>query len=415
MTSRTLAGISIAVAGVGATHTAIRRAGLTWGATDGEASQPIPGDELVPNPDTQTTMAISIDCPPEQVWPWLVQMGVDRAGFYSHTWVENGLLHLRVRNADHIHEEWQNLQVGDHFWFLPSRYPTPQFGPQVVAIEPNRHIILLLGDEPEKRFGTWQFVLRPEGESTRLLLRSCSSASRPIGQRMMDFLLDPGYVYMQVGMLRGLAARAEAQVVESWPVASPPMRGPRGNVLTAMVVVASAQGATRGIGRAIATTLGEHGIDAVVRDANAASDISAHDLIVVGSAIHSHHWLPDAVRFIERNSRVLQERNVWLFSSGMLAVDSRQPWPNDYPSELEHLMSMCGAQGHRLFHGRRQMPEPKALWQPMSNCVMRYAIWRGLAKPGFQLTIGDYRDWDAIKAWTREIACSPISSTQLAA
>ena len=55
-------------------------------------------------------------------WPWLVQMGQDRAGFYTYEWFENGLLRLDFRNADRIVPEWQNITVGDRMWFYPERY-----------------------------------------------------------------------------------------------------------------------------------------------------------------------------------------------------------------------------------------------------------------------------------------------------
>src|SRR5690349_6473826 len=60
-----------------------RRVHLRWGATDAEVTAPMPGDELVPEPSFSATRAITIDAPPEAVWPWLVQLGYGRAGFYS--------------------------------------------------------------------------------------------------------------------------------------------------------------------------------------------------------------------------------------------------------------------------------------------------------------------------------------------
>jgi hypothetical protein len=65
---------------------------------------------------------VTIEAPPEQVWPWLAQMGQDRAGFYTYEWFENGLLRLNIHNADRIVPEWQNITVGDRVDEpLPSR------------------------------------------------------------------------------------------------------------------------------------------------------------------------------------------------------------------------------------------------------------------------------------------------------
>ena len=190
-------------------HTAIRYTGRTWGATYAEAERSLPGDELMPEIDSQVTMAITIDAPPASVWPWIVQMGADRAGLYSHTWLENELLRLRIRNANRIHPEWQDLAVGSHIWLVPEGYPAPRFGPRVAAIEPNRYLVCTLGDDVETAIGTWQFMLEPQGDMTRLIFRSSASATRPMGTKVLDAILEPGYLYMDIGMLHGIKERAE--------------------------------------------------------------------------------------------------------------------------------------------------------------------------------------------------------------
>ena len=116
----------------------------TWGATQEEAARSLPGDGLVPEPAAQSTMALTIDAPPEEVWGWLVQMGVDRAGFYTYLFVENTLLRLGVVEADRIHSEWQDIEVGDHFWYTTENYPGPRQGPVVTDIAPERALVLCL-------------------------------------------------------------------------------------------------------------------------------------------------------------------------------------------------------------------------------------------------------------------------------
>src|SRR5919108_5912683 len=85
---------------------------LRWGATDEDLRQPLPGDDLVPNPLTTSTRAITVNAPVEAVWPWLAQIGQDRGGMYSYEWLEN-LAGCQMRNADRIHPEWQHRAIGE--------------------------------------------------------------------------------------------------------------------------------------------------------------------------------------------------------------------------------------------------------------------------------------------------------------
>jgi hypothetical protein len=188
-----------------------------WGATDDETTMSLAGDELIPKPDSQQTMGVTIAAPPDQVWPWLVQMGVDRAGLYSYTWVENGLLRLGVVNADRIHPEWQDLKVGDIVAFTPATYPSGRQGPRVVSMEKDRSLVLdsSPGAKPGVVTGTWQFVLRStENNATRLLLRTRSGPGRSLTLRLMDFLLMSGYLMMSRAMLLGIKARAERAALD---------------------------------------------------------------------------------------------------------------------------------------------------------------------------------------------------------
>ena len=82
---------------------------LRWGATDDEVDRPYPGADLVPGGKRTATMAATIEAPPAQVWPWLVQMGANRAGWYSWDWLDN----LGNRSADRIHPEWQEISLRD--------------------------------------------------------------------------------------------------------------------------------------------------------------------------------------------------------------------------------------------------------------------------------------------------------------
>jgi hypothetical protein len=111
------------------TATRRRRTGA-WSATERERTMPLPGDDLVPSPLVQTTHAVTINTPPAQVWPWLVQLGHGRAGFYSDStfwdrsvdWYYRRLsrgqpskapVGYRVEAADRIVPAWQHPRVGD--------------------------------------------------------------------------------------------------------------------------------------------------------------------------------------------------------------------------------------------------------------------------------------------------------------
>jgi proline iminopeptidase len=81
---------------------------LRWGASDEEVREPYPGADLIPGGQRGATMAVTIDAPPSRVWPWLVQMGCDRAGWHSWDRLDNG----GVPSAERVHPEWQAWRWG---------------------------------------------------------------------------------------------------------------------------------------------------------------------------------------------------------------------------------------------------------------------------------------------------------------
>lgn len=187
-----------------------------WGASDDEVDKSLPGDELVPDPLLVTTKAITIHAPPQAVWPWLAQLGVDRGGMYSYLWVENALLHLNVSNADEVHPEWQNLQVGDFIRFTPKDFAlNPGPGLYVQILQPNVALAGCFGleDEPVDcgAAPTWQFILAPQaGDLTRLILRSRTPGSPTKTAILGSKIAYLFQFYMERKMLLGLQARAEA-------------------------------------------------------------------------------------------------------------------------------------------------------------------------------------------------------------
>ena len=196
-------GAAVAAAGAGAVTAyayGIRPWHLRWGATDEELDAPLIGDELVARPKLKATHAITINAPAADVWPWLVQMGQNRGGFYSYTWLEN-LVGCHMRNANRIVPEWQNLKAGDKVWLHPKAPPV-----EVAAIEPGCAIVL-------KPWGA--FVLRPIDENTtRLIIRSQGEYEPDLNSAVLNFLLwrmfyEPAHFIMERKMLLGIKARAE--------------------------------------------------------------------------------------------------------------------------------------------------------------------------------------------------------------
>ncbi|QSQ25393.1 hypothetical protein JY651_10890 [Pyxidicoccus parkwayensis] len=184
---------------------------LCWGATPEEVRRALPGDALVPNPVGGSTRAVTIDAPPEAVWPWLVQMGYRRAGWYSYDWLEQtagagGF--VEGHSADHVLPHLQGLQVGD---VIPMSRWT---GMQVMELVPSRVLVLSSAvDEEAPAWGlsSWAFVLEPvAGGRTRLLVRGRSGMEpRRWMQRALAQLIELPHFVMERRMMLGLKARAE--------------------------------------------------------------------------------------------------------------------------------------------------------------------------------------------------------------
>jgi hypothetical protein len=174
-------------------------------ATGEESAKPLIGDALIGNPLEVRTHATTIRCAPEDVWPWLVQMGAGRAGWYSYDAIDNG----GHPSAERIDPELQHLEVGDIFPFLPG---SPD-GFIVLACAPGRSLLLAALGANGAPVVTWAFVLEPgRGGSTRLLVRVRASKTyqfHGLPAWLLKRIVPPGHFLMERRQLLGIARRAE--------------------------------------------------------------------------------------------------------------------------------------------------------------------------------------------------------------
>lgn len=147
---------------------------LTWGATGQEVTRPMPGDELVKDFTFDATRAVTINASPEQIWPWIIQIGYRKAGFYSYDWLDND----GIASAERIIPEYQNLAVGDAMPLGKSVEVT------VEMLEPGRFLVLLR-TKPEDDLPimswTWGLYEQAQGRTrlvTRLRVRLDSVSAR---------------------------------------------------------------------------------------------------------------------------------------------------------------------------------------------------------------------------------------------
>lgn len=189
----------------------------TWGATDDEIARSLPGDGLNTSPNLLWTNAITIQAVPEEVWPWVAQIGDTRGGFYSYTFIENqvGALtggegyNVIYTNADKIHPEWQNPQPGE---------PIIQGMLKIRESETGRY---LLADsiQPSPFMWVWAWYVEPveAGTATRLLSRfSIEIPDAAAGNPVMDFMLNVGGFVMHQNMMQSIKLRAEGGTEPAW-------------------------------------------------------------------------------------------------------------------------------------------------------------------------------------------------------
>ncbi|MGZ6802721.1 MAG: hypothetical protein ACXVFU_06690 [Nocardioidaceae bacterium] len=191
---------------------------VRWGATDEEVEAPFPGQEIVPDGVRSATMAVTIDAPPDRVWPWLVQMGTDRAGWYSWDRLDN----FGRPSAHWVDPAWQQISLGDRLAGTPDGSQSWE----VAALEPHRFLALRMSldlrgrpfdpaAERPRRYtdSTWGFLLEPlPGNRTRLVVSGYWSLKpRWLQPFMSVVVLEPSHWVMQTRQFTNLRRRAEGR------------------------------------------------------------------------------------------------------------------------------------------------------------------------------------------------------------
>ena len=185
-----------------------------WGATDEEVRQAMPGDGLVQRADYVATRAITIDATPHDVWPWLVQIGSGRAGWYSYDRLDNG----GQPSADAILPEFQSLEIDQ----LVPMIPGDEVGVWVKEIDPGRRVLWW----DRKGEYSWEWTLEPrDAGRTRLISRLRATYPPLLSTRTLyAAVATTGDIVMMRRCLLGIRTRAEA-AVRAREGASRPLEG----------------------------------------------------------------------------------------------------------------------------------------------------------------------------------------------
>jgi hypothetical protein len=169
---------------------------LTWGSTVEEIARPMPGDEVLERPTFNATRAVTIDATPEEIWPWIVQIGYRRAGFYSYDALDND----GIPSAERILPEYQRLEVGDTIPLSASAEV------RVTELEAPSSMVLVFEVEGTWSNATWVWGLyREDASHTRLVTRL---RANPTGVPSRIFL-DLGEIIMMRKCMLGIKRRAE--------------------------------------------------------------------------------------------------------------------------------------------------------------------------------------------------------------
>jgi hypothetical protein len=160
-----------------------------WGATAEEINSSVVGDDLCSDATVVATLSITIGAAPQEVFPWIRQMGFGRAGWYSYDWLDN----LGRKSATTIHDEWQSVAAGD-------KIPSGPISFIAAIVDAPSHFVLEIKSPAKKSLGkkspkmhfTLAYELRDDPQGTRLVTRMRSRINLPLGSLFEKLILGPG-------------------------------------------------------------------------------------------------------------------------------------------------------------------------------------------------------------------------------
>ena len=190
----------------------------SWGADDATTRAYLPGDALLWQGAARETRAITINAPASAVWPWVAQLGQDRAGFYSYALLEN-LVGCEIRNLDYLSPAIQRWKADDKLWMYPpaklggaGQAPLAIYEPGHALVFYTRRPGTALTDPPD---GTWAFVVQPiDSTTSRLVMRGRARGRLSLlGAAFDRGIFEPVHFVMERKMMEGIRDRAEDKAV----------------------------------------------------------------------------------------------------------------------------------------------------------------------------------------------------------
>jgi hypothetical protein len=188
-----------------------------WGATAEEIHRVLPGDEIVSVARGQSTRAITIDAPADRVWGWLAQTGQDRGGFHSFELLED-MVGAEMENLPYLDPALQQWKLGDKLWMAPPHKFGGAGHAVLMVLQPGR--VLGFGTRQigtpltDPVDGSWTFVVQPQGDRTRLIIRGRAAGGlAPLARAVTAVAFDPTHFMMERRMMEVVKARAEGRPV----------------------------------------------------------------------------------------------------------------------------------------------------------------------------------------------------------
>lgn len=179
----------------------IRPVHLKWGSTQEELEYNYPGDTIVSDPDFNAVRAITINAKPEDIWPWIVQIGSGKAGWYSIDMIDNG----GIKSSESILPEYQYIEIGQFIPFTPDR----QNGMWVKDYEKSKFILWT----DQERMATWLWYLFDKGDATRLITKLRTKYKWRSIWIIYYLIYDIGDIIMMKKCMKGIKGRVETPIV----------------------------------------------------------------------------------------------------------------------------------------------------------------------------------------------------------